>query len=60
MKNARLSGLVIELHHIASQIEQECGRIEISDNLRRCADDLHVIATNYHREQANKNENTMG
>ena len=60
MKNAKLSELVIELHHIASQIEKECGKIEVSNNLRRCADDLHVISVNYHREQAIKNENTMG
>lgn len=60
MRNNKLSELVIELHNIAREIEFECGKIEIGDKLRQCADDLHVISVNYHREQASKDENTMG
>jgi len=59
MRNMLLAELVIELHHIASQVEKECGKIDLSKQIRRCADDLHVLSVNYHREQAN-NENTLG
>jgi hypothetical protein len=60
MRNDKLSELVIELHNIAGQVERECGKIDVSEKLRRCADDLHVISVNYHREQASRDENTMG
>lgn len=60
MRNMLLAELVMELHNIAAQVEKECGKIELSKNLRRCADDLHVISVNYHREQANKDENIVG
>lgn len=57
MKNMRLSELVIELHNIARQVESTVGIGQLSEDIRNCADRLHVLGEPL---KANKNENTMG
>ena len=34
---------VVQLHYIAGQIEQEIGQGQLSEDLRKCADRLHVL-----------------
>ena len=34
---------VMELHNIARQIEQEIGSGQLSEDLRKCADRLHLL-----------------
>lgn len=43
MKDIDLVELVIELHNIARQVEHECGHSDLSQRIRKCADDLHVV-----------------
>ena len=41
--NDKLTDLVIQLHDIARTLEQEIGRGQLSDDVRNCADRLHVL-----------------
>ena len=37
------SELVIELHNIASKVEQTVGKGRLSEDIRKCADRLHEL-----------------
>lgn len=34
---------VAQLHYIAGQVEQQIGQGQLSEDLRKCADRLHVL-----------------
>ena len=38
-----LNDLVIQLHNSAREIEQEIGTGQLSEDIRNCADRLHVL-----------------
>ena len=40
-----LSQTVIQLHEIARQIEKEIGTGQLSEDIRKCADRLHVLTS---------------
>ena len=41
--NASLSQTVIDLHDIARLVEQQLGKGALSEDIRKCADRLHVL-----------------
>ena len=43
MQDNQLSDAVIKLHEIARMIESQVGRGLLSDDVRNCADRLHMI-----------------
>jgi hypothetical protein len=55
MRNPKLSDLVMEIHDIARQVEKELGHGEISNKLRECADNLHIVDVNVSLSE-NKNK----
>ena len=44
MRNLELVDAVIALHDIARTVEQEIGRGQLSDDIRKCADRLHELS----------------
>jgi hypothetical protein len=44
MRNLELVDAVIALHDIARTVEQEIGRGQLSDDIRKCADRLHDLS----------------
>jgi hypothetical protein len=44
MRNLDLVDAVITLHDIARTVEQEIGRGQLSDDIRKCADRLHELS----------------
>ena len=51
MRNFKLVDAVVELHNIARTVEQEVGRGQLSDDIRKCADRLHELSV-YERKYA--------
>lgn len=41
MRNLKLVDAVIALHEIARTVEEDVGRGQLSDDIRKCADRLH-------------------
>lgn len=41
--NAQLAQAVINLHDIARLVEQQLGKGALSEDLRKCADRLHLL-----------------
>jgi hypothetical protein len=41
--NAQLAQAVIDLHDIARLVEQQLGKGALSEDLRKCADRLHLL-----------------
>ena len=41
--NAQLEQAVINLHDIARLVEQQLGKGALSEDLRKCADQLHLL-----------------
>lgn len=44
MRNLKLVDAVIELHEIARLVLEETDNQELTDRIRSCADDLHVLS----------------
>ena len=38
-----MNDAVVQLHYIAGQVEQQIGQGQLSEDLRKCADRLHVL-----------------
>jgi hypothetical protein len=34
---------VVQLHYLAGQVEQEIGKGQLSEDMRKCADRLHAL-----------------
>ena len=51
MRNFKLVDAVVELHNIARTVEQEVGRGQLSDDIRKFADRLHELSV-YERKYA--------
>lgn len=44
MRNLKLVDLVVALHEIRREVEEECGRCRVSIEIERCADQLHEMS----------------
>ena len=44
MRNLKLVDLVIALHEIRREVEEECGVCKVSIEIERCADQLHQLS----------------
>ena len=38
-----MNDVVVQLHYIAGQVEQQIGQGQLSEDLRKCADRLHGL-----------------
>lgn len=47
MEDQKLLDAVIQLHEIARTVEQEIGQGKLSEDIRNCADRLHVLTQPY-------------
>ena len=53
MKKIEFIDMVIKLHDIARAVEEEIGRGNLSDDIRNCADRLHLLAQGVRIAEAN-------
>lgn len=44
MRNLKLIDLVVALHEIRREVEEECGVCKVSIEIERCADQLHQMS----------------
>jgi hypothetical protein len=44
MNKIQFVDMVVMLHDIAKTVDEEIGRSDLSDDIRNCADRLHVLA----------------
>lgn len=44
MRNLKLVDLVIALHEIRREVEEECGTCKVSIEIARCAEQLHEMS----------------
>ena len=44
MRNLKLIDLVVALHEIRREVEEECGICKVSIEIERCADQLHQMS----------------
>jgi hypothetical protein len=42
-RNDKLASAVIQLHEIARILETEIGQGQLSEDIRKCADRLHIV-----------------